>query len=93
MRDGNTLLDASFYQDPEVRFLLKNFQLTLPHSEHQTASSILSNYAVNVDICHRINYFQILDHSNLTFCHTSTSVKVFRETNHNAIFARLYVFG
>jgi hypothetical protein len=73
--------------------LLKNVHLTSQHSAHQTALSIVSNYAVNVNICRRMNYFQILGRPNVTLCHTSTRVKVLRETKRNAIFARLYVFG
>jgi len=55
------ILHASFYQEPEFHILLKNVQLAFRHSGHQTAK-----YADNVNFCRRINYFQILDHSNVT---------------------------
>jgi hypothetical protein len=86
------IFHASFYQDSEVYFLLKNIKLEFRHSVHKIASSILSNYAVNVSSYRRINYFQILGHSNVILCNTLTWVKVLREIKHNAIFARLYAF-
>ena len=87
------IFHATFSQDPKVHFLLKNVQLAFQHSVHQTALSIVSNYAVNANICPRINYFHILDHSNVTLCIAPTLVMVLGEIKPNAIFARLYAFG